>query len=247
MCNHHNIIRDEDGTSTCADCYMHFNKILCNEFTTNYNGKIINLLETKSSTITLLETEFGINDAITTSITEKIFNLVSKHKMVRGANRRSLLCASLYYAYYYLKKPQNLETMISKFQINNKQALKSFKLCQLAIQESPNLEKDLQIFKDQICCCSSTHKEKLEELILKYNIPLKNYEEIEKIVVFYHNKKNKILNNCINNLWISSIFYWLHKINPYLEPEDFISIHNDYITLHRLKADFIYLKRHIPV
>lgn len=248
MCNHNNMVLDEngDGTYTCADCNVHFEKSFYTEFTTNYNGPMLNSFQKKSSIINTLEKEFGISDCITTEITEKIFNITSKNKTVKGTNKRSILCASLYYAYYYLHKPKNFEDMLIEFKINHKNGSKGLKMCQIAIQEySSATENDIKIFKDQIHSFVSTHKEKLEELIIKYNIPLKNYDEIEKIIIIGHLKKNKILNNKINNLWISCIFFWLLKINPYIDFEEFVSINEDYITLSQLKSDLTYLKKNL--
>jgi len=243
MCNHHNLVMEEDGTSTCADCFVHFNKSLCSEFTSHYNGRAINLLKTKSAIITTLEIEFGINDAITASITEKIFNLISENNVVKGTKKKAFLCASLYYAYHYLQKPQNFKDMMARFKVDHKHGSKGLKLCQMAIQEASHLEEEIKKFKGLIHSYASTHKEKLEELLSKYNIPLKNYEAIEKIVIISHLKKNKILNDRINNLWVSCIFFWLRKFNPYLDPEDFIGINSDHTTLTKLKSDVAYLQK----
>lgn len=243
MCNHKNIVLNENGASTCADCYMHFDKSFCSEFTSNYNGPMLNLLETKSSVINTLEKEFGINDCVTAEMTEKIFNIATKNKKIKGNNKRSVLCASLYYACYYLNKPKNFEDMLTAFKINHKSGSKGLKLCQIAIQCSADVE-DIQIHT-----FITTHKEKLQELIVKYNISLKNYDEIEKIIIAGHLKKNKILNNRINNLWISCIFFWLLRINPYIDPEEFISInggHNN-ITLSKLKSDLTYLEKNLNI
>lgn len=269
MCNHHNIVLDEYGTSTCADCYIHFEKSFCSEFTTNYNGPTLNLLKTKSAIINTLEKEFGIFDSATTTITEKIFNLTSKNKMVKGTNKRSILCASLYYAYRYLEKPKNFEEMLCKFNIDHKNGSKGLKLCQIAIQESSNtmslsvkdttnlqlnssLQKTVKLnieeikkFKGQIHSFASTHKEKLQELIVKYNISLKNYDEIEKIIIAGHLKKNKILNDKTTSFWVSCIYFWLLKINPYIELEEFVSINSDYISIVQLRSDMNYLKKNL--
>jgi hypothetical protein len=246
MCNHYNILLDEHGTSTCADCCIHFERSFCSEFTTHYNGPILNLLKSKSTIINTLEKEFGINDSITTTITEKIFNLTSKNKMVKGINKRSILCASLYYAYYYLEKPKNFEMLLTKFKISHKNGSKGLKLCQIALQESATAEcEDIKKFKSQIHSFASTHKENLENLITKYNIPLKNYDEIEKIIIAGHLKKNKMLNERVSGLWISCIFFWLSKINPYIDLEEFVSINSDHTTLTQLRADLSYLKKNL--
>jgi len=254
MCNHDNIIHDGNGT-TCADCYTYFDKSLCSEFTTNYNGPILNLLQTKSAIINTLEKEFGINDCIVSQITEKIFNITSNNRKVKGTNKRAMLCASLYYAYHYLNKPKNFEDMLTKFEISYKVGSKGLKLCQIAIQEYSatdglvlpfeQLEEIIQL-KGQIHSFMASHKEKLQELMCKYNIPLKNYNEIEKIIVISHFKKNKILNDRINNLWISCIFFWLLKVNPHIDPEEFISINKtDTITLAQLRSDLLYLNKNL--
>lgn len=251
MCNHQNTVLDEYGTSTCLDCNIHFDKSFCLEFTTNYNGPTLNLLKAKSTTCTLLEKEFGINDCLTIKMTEKIFNLTSKNKMVKGTNKRSILCASLYYAYHYLKKPKNFEEMLLKFNINHKNGSKGLKLCQIAMQEhnfgngSSNHEIEIEKFKGQIHSFASTHKEKLQDLMLRYNIPLRYYDDVEKIIVAGHLKKNKLLNDRVNNLWISCIFFWILKINPYLDPEEFISLNNDNISLSQLKSDLTYLEKNL--
>lgn len=251
MCDHKNIVLNENGTSTCADCYTHFDRSFCSEFpissskTSYYNGPVLNLLQTKSSVINMLEKEFGINDCITTEMTEKIFNIVTKDKKIKGNNKRSVLCASLYYAYYYLDKPQNFEDMLTIFNINHKSGSRGLKLCQIAIQCSD--VEDIKKIKGQIHSFISTHKEKLQELIAKYNISLKNYDAIEKIIIAGHLKKNKILNNKINNLWISCIFFWLLKINPYIDPEEFISITGNHynISLNKLQSDLNYLRKNL--
>ena len=245
MCSHQDLVSNEYGTSTCAECHVHFGKSFCKDVTSNYNGPMINLLTSKSTIINTLEKEFGINDSTTANITEKIFNVTSKHKMVKGTNKRSILCASLYYAYHYLEKPTNFELLLTTFNISRKNGSKGLKLCQIAIQEGGNLESEIKKFKDQIHTFSSTHKEKLEELIIRYNIPLKNYNEIEKFLIMCHRKKNKKLNDRVNNLWISCIFFWLLKINPYIDPEEFISINSDHTTLSQLKADLTYLRKNL--
>lgn len=267
MCNHHNIVLDEYGTSTCADCSVHFEKSFCSEFTTNYNGPMLNLLKTKSTIINTLEKEFGIFDSTTTTITEKIFNLTSKNKMVKGTNKRSILCASLYYAYHYLEKPKNFDDMLHKFNIDYKNGSKGLKMCQIAIQESPNLLPlsvedtnlqptkggktiklnldEIKKFKGQIHSFASTHKEKLQELLSKYHISLKNYDEIEKVIIAGHLKKNKILNDKTSAFWVSCIYFWLLKINPYIDPEEFVSINSEYISVTKLLSDLTYLNKNL--
>ncbi|ADO00380.1 hypothetical protein WIV_gp037 [Wiseana iridescent virus] len=242
MCSHHNIVLDLCGTSTCADCCVHFDKSLCSEFTTNYNGKVLNLLKTKSTIINTLEKDFGVCDSNTTLVTEKIFKLTSKNKMVKGTNKRSILCASLYYAYHYLEEPKNFEDMLIKFKINHKNGSKGLKMCQIAMQEC-GTEDEIKFFK--IHSFASTHKEKLQELITRYNIPNQYYNEIEKIIIAGHLKRGKILNDRITGLWISCIFFWLIKINPYIDPEEFISINSDYSTLTQLKSDLTYLNKNL--
>jgi hypothetical protein len=272
MCNHHNILLDEYGTSTCADCYVYFDKSFCSEFTTNHNGPTLNFLKTKSTIINTLEKEFGISDSTTTTITEKIFNLTSKNKMVKGTNKRSILCASLYYAYRYLEKPKNFNDMLRKFNIDYKNGSKGLKMCQIAIQESfmssfsvgePNLQTchsnnmnkdnktiklnfdEIKKFKGHIHSFASTHKEKLQELLSKYHISLKNYDEIEKIIIAGHLKKNKILNDKSSSFWVSCIYFWLIKINPLIDPEEFISLNSGSISLVQLRTDLNYLKKNL--
>lgn len=258
MCNHHNIVLDEYGTSTCVDCSVHFEKSFCFEFTTNYNGPILNLLKTKSPVINTLEKEFGIFDSTTTTVAEKIFNLTSKNKMVKGTNKRSILFASLYYAYHYLENPKNFEDMLHKFNIDYKNGSKGLKMCQMAIQESSNFQSsikdgktiklnldEIKKIKGQIHSFASTHKEKLQELLSKYNISLKNYDEIEKIIIAGHLKKNKILNDRTTSFWISCIYFWLLKINPYIDPEEFVSINSYNISVSKLLSDLTYLKKNL--
>jgi hypothetical protein len=221
---------------------------------------MLNLLKTKSTIINTLEKEFGIFDSTTTTITEKIFNLTSKNKMVKGINKRSILCASLYYTYRYLEKPKNFEDMLHKFNIDYKNGSKGLKMCQIAIQESDNIlslsvansQKTIKLnideikkFKGQIHSFASTHKEKLQELLSKYHISLKNYDEIEKIVIAGHLKKNKILNDKTTSFWVSCICFWLLKINPFIDPEEFVSLNSDFISIVQLRTDLNYLKKNL--
>lgn len=242
MCSHHNIVNDEYG-STCVDCSVHFNKGFCSsDFTLNYNGPSVNLLKTKSSIVTTLENEFGIKDPKTIQLTEKIFKNASQNKMVKGTNKRSILCASLFYAYFYLKNPKDFKEILNLFNLTHKNGMKGLKMCQISLQECPI--KEVKV-KDQIHSFSSSHTQKLKELIKKYNISLNHYDAIEKIIVEGHLKKNKLLNDRINNLWISCIFFWIIKINPYMDPEEFVSINSDYTTLSQLKSDLTYLRKNL--
>jgi hypothetical protein len=247
MCEHLNRVIDECGTSTCADCCRYFDKILCdttpNHDSVNYNGLYINLKKSKSSIIQTLEKNFGIYDARVARTTELIFNLTSANKTVKGINKKSILFASLYYAYCFLEKPKNLDEMLVLFDLNHKNVLKGFKLCQIAMQES-NLE-EIKKIKDRVHLCIETHRENLQKLISTYNIPLKNYDEIEKIVIVCHLKMNKTLTNKITDIWVSCIFFWLLKVNPHLEPEDFISMSQNNISLHKLRSDLTYLKKNL--
>lgn len=244
MCDHHTIIKDSCGTSTCATCHIFFDKCFKQEVTTtNYNGLKINLLKTKSSIISTLENNFRINDVSTLNITEKIFNLTTKKKLVKGDNKKSILCASLYYAYHHLEKPVDFQDLLLKFNITYKTGLKGLRLCQVALQTCDKTE--LLKIKGQIHSFTATHKEKLENLIRKYDIPLKYYDEIEKIIIACHLKKNKILNDRMNNLWFSCIFYWLIKINPCIDAEEFISINDFNISLKKLKSDITYLNKNL--
>lgn len=235
MCNHHNILKDECG-ATCADCNMYFAQSLCSEFKTCYNGPVI---EAKPSVYRSLE-KFGICDQNVLQLAQEIFDRSSKNKIVKGSNKLAILCASVYYAYFYLENPKNFGDILALFNITHKTGIKGLKICQIAIQEQP-----LKVFpnKSQISSFSETHKEKLEELLKKYSIPLAYYNDIEKIIAICHQKKNKLLNDKINNLWISGIFYWLLQINPAIDPEEFVSISSDNITLHQLKTDMTYIKK----
>lgn len=259
MCNHHNIVSNEDGTSTCIDCSVFFEKSLYTEPTIiNYNGPIINL-KLKSTIRNILETDFGISDYILTDITEKIFLMASKNKKVKGINKKSLLCASLYYAYHYLEKPKDFRDVLVKFNIKLKIARKGLKICQVAIQESSNLNEIKEILKsvdtikndidirDKIHSYVATHRENLESLIKSYNISLKNYDEIEKIVILSHVKKRKDLNDNITSLWISCIYFWLLKIDHYIEPEEFVSINNDNISIGKLMTDLNFLNKNLNI
>jgi hypothetical protein len=187
--------------------------------------------------------------------------------MVKGTNKRSILCASLYYAYHYLEKPKNFDDMLHKFNIDYKNGSKGLKMCQIAIQESPNLLPlsvedtnlqptkggktiklnldEIKKFKGQIHSFASTHKEKLQELLSKYHISLKNYDEIEKIIIAGHLKKNKILNDKTSAFWVSCIYFWLLKINPYIDPEEFVSINSEYISVAKLLSDLTYLNKNL--
>lgn len=241
MCDHLNITNEKYGY-TCVDCSTYFNNSFYHEFTSNYNGPII--AKSSSSIADILKKEFGIHDINTIRITEKIFNLTSENKMVKGNNKRSILCASLYYAYYFLNEPKDFEEMLKKFNINHIQGSKGLKKCQIVFQEYGVInDKELKLFKDQIHSFTSSHKEKLQDLLLRYKIPLKNYNEIEKIIIVGHHKKNKILTDKINALWISCIYFWLSKINPLIDLEEFVSMSNDYITLSQLKSDLTYLNK----
>ncbi|ABF82135.1 hypothetical protein MIV105R [Invertebrate iridescent virus 3] len=246
MCDHHNIVLDEFGTSTCADCCVHFDKSFSREFTVNHNGPITDYYKSKSAIMNVLEKEFGVRDSNTIKIAEKIFNWTAKNKTVKGTNKRSILCASLYYAYYYTQTPKNFDDLLVQFNINKKCGSKGIRLCQTAIQEAMQESPvDFEKFKGKIYTFTSTHKEKLCDLIKKYNIPLNHYDAIERIIIEGHLKKNKILNDRINNLWISCIFYWILTINPLVDPEEFVSINTSYISLAQLKADLTYLKKNL--
>jgi hypothetical protein len=239
-CNHDNVITNDDGMSTCADCFIYFNKSFGKEFTKYHNISKVS----KSDIVIRLELE-GIYDINIHKLTEKIFILTSKNKMLKGLNKQSILFASLYYACCYLGKPKNFKELVLKFKLNKKQASKGLKLCQIAIQESNNFDDGFNL-KSQYAFFSSSYKENLEELIIKYNIPINFYDEIEQILIAGHLKKNKTLNNKITTLWISCIFFWLLKINPHIEPEEFISINNDHnITLTQLRSQLIYLDKNI--
>jgi hypothetical protein len=246
MCEHSNIISDKNGTSTCLDCSIHFDKSFCSSFTTNHNGPSKGLVKSKSTITVILEKEFGIVDSAVLSITEKLFNLTTDNKRVKGTNKKSILCAALYYASHHLEKPMNFDDMLSRFEITHKNGAKGLKLCQIAIQECLHPEDEVKEFKGAAHSFASTHKENLTSLIVRYNIPYKNYEEIENIVVVGHQKKNKVLNDRVSTLWISCIFFWMLKINPHIDPEDFISINNDHnISLSQLRLDLEYLKNNL--
>jgi hypothetical protein len=227
--------------STCADCFIYFNKSFGEEFTKNHNITTIS----KSDIVVRLENE-GIYDTSVHKLTEKIFYLTSKNKTVKGLNKQSMLFGSIYYAYCYLGKPKNFKELILTFKLNKKQASKGLKLCQIAIQESNTFNDYDGVDLKNRNTFFLSHKENLEELIAKYNIPINFYNEIEQILIASHLKKNKTLNNKITTLWISCIFFWLLKINPHIEPEEFISINNDHnITLNQLRSQLLYLDKNI--
>lgn len=237
MCDHENIIHNDYGTFTCANCSMHFGQ--------SFYTEPVRCSTTKSSTVVSLE-RIGVNDKVVLQVAEKIFNIATRKNVVKGANKTSILCASLYYAYFYLNRPTNFEDVLNTFNIKHKKnASKGLKICQIAIQSSHS--EDVKHFGEQFHSFTDTYKQNLQTLILKYNIPLKNYDQIEKLMITVHLKKNKSLNNKVTKLWISCIFFWLSRINPYIDPEEFISIENggQETTLARLKSDIVYMEKHL--
>ncbi|AHL67564.1 hypothetical protein DH26_gp071 [Chloriridovirus anopheles1] len=236
MCSHHNIVKDEYGT-TCADCYTYFAKSFCaegTEYTSCHNGPSF---QSKSTFCKNLE-RFGICDQNVSHLAQEIFNRASKNKIVKGSNKLSIMCASVYYAYFYLNNPKNFEDILAIFNINHKIAIKGLKNCQVALQEHP-------LDQGRIYAFTTTHKENLKNLMKKYSIPIHYYDDIENIIVVCHQKKKKILSDKINNLWISGIFFWISKFTN-LDPEEFVSM-NENITLQQLKTDITYIRKILKV
>lgn len=286
MCNHKNLILEDNGTSTCVDCSIHFEKKL-------YVDKFVVTQCTqspqKSSTWIVLEQDYGIVDVSVLKIAEKIFILTTKTKTVKGTNRKSILCASLYYAYYYLKRPTSFKNLLEKFNLTRIHGAKGIRLCQIAMQENTG------VFEKMYPMCRfatsgaatsgarssgcdndstsdgrtqmgelrwqsrepdpssghsfiSTHKEKLQELIFKYGISIKYYDEIEQVIVRIHSIRGKPLTDNINTLWISAIFFWLSLKNPFIKEEDFLSINTEAknrISLTKLKTDLNCIKKNL--
>lgn len=230
MCNHTNIVHDTYGASTCADCCMHFGQSLCSDYNSNHT-----ILSTKSSFKKTLE-KYGIFDHKLVKDTEEIFNKVSKNKVVKGNHKLSLLCASLYYAYYYRETPKTFDDLTSLFNIDHKTGIKGLKTCQIIIQES--------CVKDPICLYNSSHKNVLKDLIQKLNIPLKHYTEIENLIEISHHQKKKFLTDKINSLWLSCIFFWILQKNPDVCIDDFLDISclKD-ISSHQIKSDLSFLNK----
>lgn len=274
MCNHKNLILEDNGTSTCVDCSIHFEKKL-------YVDKFVVTQYTqspqKSSTWTVLEQDYGIVDVSVLKIAEKIFILTTKTKTVKGTNRKSILCASLYYAYYYLKRPTSFKNLLEKFNLTRIHGAKGIRLCQIAMQENTGVFEKMYPMRSQtmgLVCDNdstsdgphssvvsprepdpssghsfiSTHKEKLQELIFKYGISIKYYDEIEQVIVRIHSIRGKPLTDNINTLWISAIFFWLSLKNPFIREEDFLSINTEAknrISLTKLKTDLSCIKKNL--
>ena len=308
MCNHKNLILEDNGTSTCVDCSIHFEKKL-------YVDKFVVQSPQKSSTWTVLEQDYGIVDVSVLKIAEKIFILTTKTKTVKGTNRKSILCASLYYAYYYLKRPTSFKNLLEKFNLTRIHGAKGIRLCQIAMQENTGVFEKMYPMRSQCdnevsphessvvssvvspphessvvspshepefggfavgfgqrvramgrtqtrslrdlapgwvrvtgSAFISTHKEKLEELILKYGISIKYYDEIEQVIVRMHSIRGKPLTDNINTLWISAIFFWLSLKNPFIKEEDFLSINTEEknrISLTKLKTDLSCIKKNL--
>lgn len=257
MCNHKNLILEDNGTSTCVDCSIHFEKKL-------YVDKFVVTQCTqspqKSSTWIVLEQDYGIVDVSVLKIAEKIFILTTKTKTVKGTNRKSILCASLYYAYYYLKRPTSFKNLLEKFNLTRIHGAKGIRLCQIAMQENTGVfEPSGNGYSTQMGELKwqsrkpdpsfiSTHKEKLQELIFKYGISIKYYDEIEQVIVRIHSIRGKPLTDNINTLWISAIFFWLSLKNPFIREEDFLSINTEAknrISLTKLKTDLSCIKKNL--
>lgn len=287
MCNHKNLILEDNGTSTCVDCSIHFEKKL-------YVDKFVVTQCTqgpqKSSTWIVLEQDYGIVDVSVLKIAEKIFILTTKTKTVKGTNRKSILCASLYYAYYYLKRPTSFKNLLEKFNLTRIHGAKGIRLCQIAMQENTGVFEKMYPMRSQtmgLVCDNdsasdgrtqrpssmvsppqmgelrwqsrepdpssghsfiSTHKEKLQELIFKYGISIKYYDEIEQVIVRIHSIRGKQLTDNINTLWISAIFFWLSLKNPFIKEEDFLSINTEAknrISLTKLKTDLSCIKKNL--
>ena len=315
MCNHKNLILEDNGTSTCVDCSIHFEKKL---YVDKFVDKFVVQSPQKSSTWTVLEQDYGIVDVSVLKIAEKIFILTTKTKTVKGTNRKSILCASLYYAYYYLKRPTSFKNLLEKFNLTRIHGAKGIRLCQIAMQENTGVFEKMYPMRSQCdnevssvvspphessvvspphessvvspphessvvrslrdlapvalpvarratgaqpqrgwvratgSAFISTHKEKLEELILKYGISIKYYDEIEQVIVRMHSIRGKPLTDNINTLWISAIFFWLSLKNPFIKEEDFLSINTSInteaknrISLTKLKTDLSCIKKNL--
>jgi len=266
MCNHKNLIIEDNGTSTCVNCSIHFEKKL-------YVGKFVNKMthtqshemnlrasSQKSSIWVVLEQDYGIVDVSVLKIAEKIFTITTKTKIAKGTNRKSILCASLYYAYYYLKRPTSFKTLLEKFNLTRIHGAKGVRLCQIAMQENNvawlsdigrsdrQTPQSCQSNNTRVHSFISTHKEKLQELIFKYGISIKYYDEIEQVIVRIHSIRGKPLTDKINTLWISAIFFWLSLKNPFISAEDFLSINTetqDHISLTKLQTDFSCIKKNL--
>jgi hypothetical protein len=204
----------------------------------------------------VLEQDYGIVDVSVLKIAEKIFILTTKTKTVKGTNRKSILCASLYYAYYYLKRPTSFKNLLEKFNLTRIHGAKGIRLCQIAMQENTGVFEKMyprtQISREPDPSSGhsfiSTHKEKLQELIVKYGISIKYYDEIEQVIVRIHSIRGKPLTDNINTLWISAIFFWLSLKNPFIKEEDFLSINTEAknrISLTKLKTDLSCIKKNL--
>lgn len=249
MCDHTDLVTDEiTGASTCINCSMYCEKNLQSGFVTTHNG-VKTCCVTKSLILTMLEDEFDIYDDKVSTLMDSIFKVTLNNKNVKGVNKKAVVCASLYYGFWHLKKPKSFERLLMLFEITRKSGLKGLKMCQMAIQETCVSNEDIQLLKKNIHSYAPTHRENLKELILKYNIPLKYFNEIEEILIQSHLKKHKHLNDQSSSLWISCIFFWLAKVNPYIDPQEFASIDNDRCKIRhvQLKLDMLFLEKHLAV
>jgi hypothetical protein len=241
MCQHQNIILNEWGTSTCADCNVHFDKSLSH--INDFENKRVLIPELKSQLLKNLE-EIGINNQDVYRLVEKIFNITSKKKPLRGKNRKIIIAASLYYAHRYMGREMVFEDILKKLKLDRKEGSKGLRICQIAIQECKELEKELENLRDYTSFITLSYKESFQKLMFLYNIPEQKHYEIEEILIEIHRKKNKQLNNQITSLWVACIYFWVLKIRPRFEFEVFLTLNPHYLDRHKIQHELKFIQKH---
>lgn len=253
MCDHAEIVVDKTtGGSTCVNCSVYCCGNIIGQFRPglirNTRHQPVVSRKVSPSVSDILNDSFAIYDEKTVTLINDIFNITLNHKTVKEVNKRAITCASLYYGLWYLGKPKSFEQLINCVNVPRRSAMKGLKACQIAIQENRSIcnSVDMQLLKASIHTFVPTYKENLLELLSSYNIHVKYFAEIENILVKSHLIKNRQLNDQSTCLWISCIFFWLLKINPYIAAEEFAGLNARYkITPLQLKLDVAFLEKHL--
>ena len=143
----------------------------------------------------------------------ELFKEVTKGKIFRGAIRRGIVCACVFYAHKKLGFPQTQEKLTSIFSIHRKKTLEGMKFVK------HNASKDSFVHYVNV-----TPVDLIDDIMSKFNATT---EQKDQVITLYENVKNKsfkLNGSRPQSVGAGTVFYWVTKNSIDISLKDFAKI-----------------------
>jgi hypothetical protein len=218
FCFHTDIIQDSDSW-ICVACGQEIEKIIQHEKEWTYgNSKIsggynrvqLRKIEQKSIQKDVDMMNFSQN---VIDLADKIFKEATNGGIYRGDSRKSMIFASIYYAYKILGNTQSKEQLRQFFNIDNTVASSGIKFIEL---NSPNDSPIHSVY--------TTTEDLIIDVLSKFQVPDKHKPKVLELYSRIHNRSSELNRARSYSVTCALVYYWMRRKRINIDISEFIKV-----------------------